>query len=897
MFIRFLGAIGTVTGTMTEMYHPQSGLRFLVDCGMMQGEAPENIPNWSEAPLPFKASEIDFVILTHAHLDHIGLIPRLIREGFCGEFWCTEATRDLTVLSLKDSLNIMKAADAEEIISRLRFNLPEIGFLGKKISISDGLTLCYLRNSHIVGACTVQVSWRQDNKWRSIAFSGDVGINREENAPLPLLAGQQVPYPADYTVLESTYGSRNREPMDRQQRIQGFRTLIRQVVQEKRIVILPCFAIQRGQEVLFDLYHALYEEKVSATIPLVVHSSMMQQANAILADHLCRTEFKPKSKKGSHPIRYLWMNLETSECLGIDPFVDKDDLKYVIETALVGASNVTAGSPRLERWESCWERRNNPSFDDAERLLREKGGFVVASAGMCDHGPVVEYLKRFLSDDSTTVALTGYCASGTFGETLLRVGQLNKVQRQDIPSAQTVKLVDGAELHLSDIRAEIFKMDFYSGHTDQEGLITWLTAPYARVHAREIIGLFLVHGTQEGREALRDEIEKRLKNDNLPGLATVRTVLPSNAEQWYDLAMNGRECQPPGQLGLMKSPIQASLKELVPFDFRVSPALEEAIIHDLPGPFRRLFEMAVTESEKRELEKYMEKAWMHGSTQILQMASEYGWSLGQLQSSPGELLLNAAHEKDLTHIEMLFHCYDFSAEELLEVFEIARNSQQWLLAKIILKKLKAQSYCSSEMSDVLATYITVHAPLTASDGEVFKLLLACGARADYVLPTGLSLLHLASLRMGTKTLLSLLIDAGADPSIVTADTKQTVLHMTAIGVGFNACEYWVEQGRKDYTLEERESSAVLMVDVVVRVVPGLIHERDVYGRTALHYASSLGAERLSLLFVNLAPELLSAEDNEGWCPVGLARCNGHLELADKLSELRERQFVEAEMLC
>lgn len=645
MFIRFLGAIGTVTGSMTEMYHPQSGLRFLVDCGMLQGEVPDGVPDWGEKAFPFKASELDFIVLTHAHLDHIGLIPRLIREGFRGEFWCTEATRDLTVLSLKDTLRIMNAGDAEEILSLLRFNLPEDGFLGKKISISDGLTLCYLRNSHILGACTVQVSWMQDKKWRSIAFSGDIGINREEDAPLPLLAGQQVPYLADYTVLESTYGAQRRERMDRHERIQGFRKLIRSVVEEKRVVILPSFSIQRGQEILFDLYHALHEEQVSKRIPLVVHSSMMQQANAILADHLCRTELKSKVKPGEHPTRFLWMNLETTKSLGLEPFKEPEGLKYIVEKALVGTSKVSSVSKNLKRWGDCWERYNNPSFDDAEDALREHGGFVVASSGMCDHGPVVEYLKRFLSDARTTVALTGYCAPTTFGGTLLTVGQLDNIQRQrEIPPGQKVTLVGGTEVYLSEIRAEVFKMDCYSGHTDQEGLITWLTKPYARVKARENIGLFLVHGTKEGREGLRDEIKKRLENDSLPGLATVRTVLPSDAEQWYDLAKNGIECQPPSQL--------------------------------------------------------------------------------------------------------------------------------------------------------------------------------------------------------------------------------------------------VEQGVHDFNLEKRADSARLMIDILMSAAPDLIDKRDIYGRTVLHYSASLGAEELSLSFATRATDLLNVEDNEGWCPVELARCNGHAGLADRLAELR-----------
>src|SRR5690606_13844455 len=155
---------------------------------------------------------------------------------------------------------------------------------------------------------------------------------------------------------------------------------------------------------------------------------------------------------------------------------------------------------KLANWGAGWERYNKPDYDDAVEVLESRGGFVVTSAGMCDHGPVVEYLKRLLPNERTTVALTGYCAVGTLGATLLRIGTMTNDERQGIPADQVFKLVDVGELILSTIRADIFKLEYYSGHTDQNGLIEWLVAPYRRVKAKENIGLFLVHGINEGRE-------------------------------------------------------------------------------------------------------------------------------------------------------------------------------------------------------------------------------------------------------------------------------------------------------------------------------------------------------------------------------------------------------------
>ncbi len=215
MKVKFCGAIGgEVTGSCTYFKYERTNTEFLVDCGMYQGGW--NSKEKNKQPFPFIPSEIKFIILTHAHLDHCGLIPRLYREGFTGEVICTSATAKLTKVQLYDALKFADGLFDDNDRKRLKFRCvdEQSNFgLSRFIPIDQDLTASFTRSAHILGSVSVNLCWYKTSGERAnIVMSGDIGGNTKDNPYGSLLAGTQVPYGhPQYLVLESTYGSNSKD--------------------------------------------------------------------------------------------------------------------------------------------------------------------------------------------------------------------------------------------------------------------------------------------------------------------------------------------------------------------------------------------------------------------------------------------------------------------------------------------------------------------------------------------------------------------------------------------------------------------------------------------------------------------------------------------------------------
>lgn len=274
MKVKFIGAIERVTGSCTLLEHPNAGLRFLVDCGMAQGDP--NAAAINQAPWSFSASRIDFVLLTHAHLDHCGLLPRLVREGFTGQIYCTRFTAELARLNLISAATMSGAPFTRMDVERLQFehvdDLNDFEW-GKPISIAKGLLASFQPTAHIGGACSITIRWSTgEDFWKEMAFSGDLGPNTKEHASQPLLAGREyLRSTPQYLLVESTYGGRVREPRfsDTDTRLKEWERIIRSAIETPdSTIVVPCFSIHRCQELLLDLHatleHRLREEIVSA---------------------------------------------------------------------------------------------------------------------------------------------------------------------------------------------------------------------------------------------------------------------------------------------------------------------------------------------------------------------------------------------------------------------------------------------------------------------------------------------------------------------------------------------------------------------------------------------------------------------------------------------------------
>lgn len=261
MKVRFLGATdGHVTGSCTHFSYERQNIEFLVDCGLVQGEGNDEADNGK--PFPFSPSEIKFVLLTHAHQDHCGLIPKLYREGFTGRVICTKATGRLAQISLIDAARHVKGLYSEGDVKRIKFEYIDErdGFgLSRILPIAPDLFASFTRSAHILGACSIALGWMNEADERVyMVMSGDLGNNTKENPFQPLLAGRQGVFGwPEAIVVESTYGGRAREKhfSDFDARMENLRDIVqREVFDKKSVLVIPAFSLQRTQELLFDLY-------------------------------------------------------------------------------------------------------------------------------------------------------------------------------------------------------------------------------------------------------------------------------------------------------------------------------------------------------------------------------------------------------------------------------------------------------------------------------------------------------------------------------------------------------------------------------------------------------------------------------------------------------------------
>jgi metallo-beta-lactamase family protein len=406
MRLTFLGATETVTGS--KFLLESGGNRFLVDCGLYQGLKDLRERNW-QAP-PFDPDAVDAILLTHAHIDHSGYIPRLVRDGFKGPIFCSAATADLCAILLPDCGHIQEddAAAANRYgYSRHEPALPlytevearaalgqfrHVGF-GQPHRLGDELTFTLSRAGHILGASFIHVT---GGDGASILFSGDIG---RENSPVmkPPARIQD----ADYIVVESTYGDRLHGSQDPTEQIGD---VVRRTAARGGTIVIPAFAVGRTQDLLFYL-HALKCAKRIPDIPVFLDSPMAIDATELLIRH-----------KNEH-------RLSQRDCAAV-----------------------------------CAVARYTRSVEDSKAINASPMPKIILSAsGMATGGRVLHHLKHYLGDYRNTVLLAGYQAPGTRGDRLVRGEKSLKIHGQDWP-----------------VLAEIVQLDTMSAHADYAGILEWL---------------------------------------------------------------------------------------------------------------------------------------------------------------------------------------------------------------------------------------------------------------------------------------------------------------------------------------------------------------------------------------------------------------------------------------
>ena len=411
MKIRFIGAIGTVTGSCTLITHRRR--YYLVDCGTTQGN---DAINGADAQLPFKAAGIAGVFLTHAHLDHCGMLPQLVKQGFRGYVYCTRATADLTKLALTDAASLPNAPFTADDVNRLQFfcfdDRPDFQF-GKSFGLDSNFSVSLIRTSHVLGSVGFEFQFAgtrngASSPRKTIVFSGDIGCNVDGNCYQSLLNSRQYPSThAEYLVCESTYGGRNRDPRftNYAERMQSLKTTVLKAATRGpgATIIFPCFTMQRMQELQLDLHtlmeHHLNEAELSqlnfgALPEIIIDSPLSRKYGEVFSRELLRKRANGK---------YSYLNSELTGRLKLD----HESLAELLARLFGNDQN----NREFHNYTLGFGTQANQNHVGLRIIL--------AGSGMCTGGRIMEHLRRNLPNENTTVVLTGYQGGGTPGAELM----------------------------------------------------------------------------------------------------------------------------------------------------------------------------------------------------------------------------------------------------------------------------------------------------------------------------------------------------------------------------------------------------------------------------------------------------------------------------------------------
>lgn len=395
MKVKFIGAAGTVTGSKTLI--ESNGIRILIDCGLFQGIKPLRELNWD--PLPVLPSTIDFVLLTHGHLDHCGWLPRLVDQGFKGKIYCTSPTKDIVKLILLDSAKIQEeeaekanegkyskheiaeplynVAQAERV-----FPLFRVIKINEPVPLDAEIEAVYTNAGHILGACSIALTL--ENK--TLVFSGDIGRDNDV-----LMYPPTKPTKADYIFLESTYGNRIHPDTDVKAELEMY---INNTVKKGGTIIIPSFAVERAQMVMYLLWQ-LKEEKKIPNIPYIIDTPM----------GISVLEIFQNNRK--------WHKLPEHEYIAMcKMFTMIRDYQETIDT-----------------------------------IYNKQSKVVIAASGMITGGRVLSYLEKYIGLSETTLIIIGYQAEGTRGRKLLEGAKEIKIRGKYYPVLANILEIESLSAH------------------------------------------------------------------------------------------------------------------------------------------------------------------------------------------------------------------------------------------------------------------------------------------------------------------------------------------------------------------------------------------------------------------------------------------------------------------
>ncbi len=460
MKIRFLGAVKGVTGSSHLIQ--ACGKNIMLDCGMFQGKDEE----LNTEELEINPSEIDYLLLSHSHIDHSGRIPLLVKKGFKGEIYCSKPTYDLCEIMLIDSAHIQETEaewkntkakrsgkklveplyTQQDAMESLQYFKPVL--YDQIINIDENITVKFNDAGHILGSSIIEIWIKDIEDTIKLVYSGDLGMQEK-----PLLKDPAVIDKADYLIMEATYGDRIHENIE--QRTEELINIILKTTKRGGSVIIPSFAVGRTQELIYELnkYYDSHLDEIGTKenelkkIPVYIDSPLAIKATEVFKrnSHAFDDEAKNYIMNGDNPL-------------------DFENLHFI------------------------------QSADDSKRLnFSTEPKIIISASGMCEAGRIRHHLKHNLWRKEASIVFVGYQAEGTLGRRLLDGEKVVKLFGDDIK-----------------VNAEIYNVEGFSGHADKIALLNWIESFKEKPDK-----IFIVHGESESKESFAKEVKNKFNIDSI----------------------------------------------------------------------------------------------------------------------------------------------------------------------------------------------------------------------------------------------------------------------------------------------------------------------------------------------------------------------------------------------
>ncbi len=451
MIVRSFGGVEGVTGSchLVKVGH----LNVLVDCGMFQGIDEDK----NYEPFRFNPEDIDYLILTHSHIDHIGRVPLIVKKGFKGKIICTKPTYHLARIMLLDAAKVMKEEYKVNYKKALRKGKPEevkptlyddddvfyaMEFFkimldyDQEYSLSKDIKIVFRNAGHILGSAYLEMYFKEDNKTKKVIFSGDLGTDNK-------LVIKDIEYPtyADVIFIESTYGNRNHKTLE--ESINEFKTAIIESFKGGGNIVIPTFALERAQEILF-LLRKMYDNGELPQCKIFLDSPLAISATKLFlqfSNHL-NGEVKKMLNEGKNPFVFPWV--------------------YFTE-----------------------------SPEESKRINDiESGAIILAGSGMCNGGRIKHHLKHNLWRENSSIIFIGYQAQETLGRKIVDGAKYIKIYGEDII-----------------VKAKIYTINGFSAHADQNGLLNFIKK------TKGLENIFIIHGEPEIMKVFKEKIKEETNLD------------------------------------------------------------------------------------------------------------------------------------------------------------------------------------------------------------------------------------------------------------------------------------------------------------------------------------------------------------------------------------------------